>query len=40
MKELGLAEVLNPSEIFLEERPVGVAGSTVVLAQWKEQDQF
>ena len=30
MKELGLAEVLNPSEIFLEERPVGVAGSTVV----------
>lgn len=30
MKELGLKEVLNPSEIFLEERPVGVAGSTVV----------
>lgn len=30
MKELGLHEVLNPSEIFLEERPVGVAGSTVV----------
>jgi DNA repair protein RadA/Sms len=30
MKELGLQEVLNPSEIFLEERPVGVAGSTVV----------
>jgi DNA repair protein RadA/Sms len=30
MKELGLEEVLNPSEIFLEERPVGVAGSTVV----------
>ncbi|MFC6601442.1 DNA repair protein RadA [Ectobacillus funiculus] len=29
MKELGLQEVLNPSEI-LEERPVGVAGSTVV----------
>lgn len=30
MKELGLEEVLNPSEIFLEERPVGVAGTTVV----------
>jgi len=30
MKELGLVEVLNPSEIFLEERPFGVAGSTVV----------
>ncbi|MES9681588.1 DNA repair protein RadA [Bacillus sp. AFS001701] len=30
MKELGLVEVLNPSEIFLEERPYGVAGSTVV----------
>jgi DNA repair protein RadA/Sms len=30
MKESGLAEVLNPSEIFLEERPVGVAGSSVV----------
>ncbi|WP_379971361.1 DNA repair protein RadA [Ectobacillus sp. sgz5001026] len=30
MKELGLQEVLNPSEIFLEERPVGVAGSIVV----------
>ncbi|MGM9988766.1 MAG: DNA repair protein RadA [Bacillaceae bacterium] len=30
MKEAGLEEVLNPSEIFLEERPVGVAGSTVV----------
>ncbi|WHY72489.1 DNA repair protein RadA [Fictibacillus enclensis] len=30
MKELGLAEVLNPSEIFLEERSKGVAGSTVV----------
>ncbi|MGC5327822.1 DNA repair protein RadA [Brevibacillus sp. SYSU BS000544] len=30
MKERGLAEVANPSEIFLAERPVGVAGSTVV----------
>lgn len=32
MKEAGLQEVLNPSEIFLEERPVGVAGSTIVAA--------
>ncbi|MUV38058.1 DNA repair protein RadA like protein [Lentibacillus sp. JNUCC-1] len=30
MKELGLREVLNPSEIFLEERSQGAAGSTVV----------
>lgn len=30
MKELGLEEVLNPSEIFLEERSNGAAGSTVV----------
>ncbi|WP_163971919.1 DNA repair protein RadA [Oceanobacillus halotolerans] len=30
MKEEGLREVLNPSEIFLEERPHGAAGSTVV----------
>ncbi|KMK74841.1 DNA repair protein RadA [Alkalihalobacillus pseudalcaliphilus] len=30
MKELGLEEVLNPSEIFLEERSQGVAGSIVV----------
>ena len=30
MKESGLQEVLNPSEIFLEERSQGVAGSTVV----------
>lgn len=30
MKERGLQEVLNPSEIFLEERTQGVAGSTVV----------
>lgn len=30
MKEEGLREVLNPSEIFLEERSQGVAGSTVV----------
>ena len=30
MKELGLEEVANPSEIFLEERSKGAAGSTVV----------
>ncbi|MCK9909788.1 DNA repair protein RadA, partial [Microbacteriaceae bacterium K1510] len=30
MKEKGLEEVENPSEIFLAERPFGVAGSTVV----------
>ncbi|MCM3715713.1 DNA repair protein RadA [Halalkalibacter oceani] len=30
MKELGLAEVVNPSEIFLEERSQGAAGSIVV----------
>ncbi|MBU8908646.1 DNA repair protein RadA [Desertibacillus haloalkaliphilus] len=30
MKEVGLEEVLNPSEIFLEERSKGAAGSTVV----------
>ncbi|MGB8001802.1 MAG: DNA repair protein RadA [Anaerobacillus sp.] len=30
MKEEGLEEVLNPSEIFLEERSSGAAGSTVV----------
>src|SRR5690625_912750 len=30
MKELGLVEVLNPSEVFLEERSSGAAGSTVV----------
>lgn len=30
MKEKGLGEVLNPSEIFLEERSQGAAGSTVV----------
>lgn len=30
MKESGLKEVTNPSEIFLEERSQGVAGSTVV----------
>ncbi|WP_217589030.1 DNA repair protein RadA [Lentibacillus saliphilus] len=30
MKEMGLREVLNPSEIFLEERSQGAAGSTVV----------
>ncbi|WP_453992482.1 DNA repair protein RadA [Bacillus nitroreducens] len=30
MKEKGLEEVANPSEIFLEERSAGAAGSTVV----------
>ncbi|MBG9788475.1 DNA repair protein RadA [Brevibacillus laterosporus] len=30
MKEKGLTEVENPSELFLAERPIGVAGSTVV----------
>jgi DNA repair protein RadA/Sms len=30
MKEAGLEEVLNPSEIFLEERSKGAAGSTIV----------
>ncbi|MDP5276851.1 DNA repair protein RadA [Chengkuizengella axinellae] len=30
MKELGLVEVSNPSELFLSERPLGVAGSIVV----------
>ncbi|MBU9720253.1 MULTISPECIES: DNA repair protein RadA [Bacillaceae] len=30
MKEVGLEEVLNPSEIFLEERSSGAAGSAVV----------
>ena len=30
MREEGLREVLNPSEIFLEERTAGAAGSTVV----------
>jgi len=30
MKEAGLEEVANPSEIFLEERSQGAAGSTVV----------
>lgn len=32
MKETGLSEVVNPSEIFLQERTKGVAGSTVVAA--------
>jgi DNA repair protein RadA/Sms len=32
MKDSGLAPVLNPSEVFLSERPVGVAGSVVVAA--------
>ncbi len=30
MKEHGLSEVSNPSEMFLSERPQGVAGSTIV----------
>jgi DNA repair protein RadA/Sms len=30
MTEEGLREVANPSELFLSERPLGVAGSTVV----------
>ncbi|MNE09480.1 hypothetical protein D3C80_1021540 [compost metagenome] len=30
MIEAGLNEVVNPSELFLSERPLGVAGSTVV----------
>src|SRR5690625_3624775 len=30
MKELGLQEVMNPSEVFLEERSRGASGSTVV----------
>lgn len=30
MRESGLREVLNPSEIFLSERPTGVSGSVVV----------
>ncbi|MFS0724504.1 DNA repair protein RadA [Paenibacillus sp. 1P07SE] len=30
MEETGLREVTNPSELFLSERPMGVAGSTVV----------
>lgn len=30
MKEQGLVEVMNPSEIFLEERSQGASGSTVV----------
>jgi DNA repair protein RadA/Sms len=32
MKEEGLREVKNPSELFLSERPLGVAGSVVVAA--------
>ncbi|MGL4522808.1 MAG: DNA repair protein RadA [Bacilli bacterium] len=32
MQERGLVEVTNPSEVFLEERPLGVAGSVVVAA--------
>lgn len=30
MQEVGLVEVSNPSELFLSERPLGVAGSAVV----------
>ena len=32
MKEGGLVEVKNPSELFLAERPLGVSGSVVVAA--------
>lgn len=32
MKESGLCEVCNPSELFLSERPTGVPGSVVVAA--------
>jgi DNA repair protein RadA/Sms len=32
MKDSGLTPVLNPSELFLSERPVGAAGSVVVAA--------
>jgi DNA repair protein RadA/Sms len=32
MKDKGLCEVLNPSELFLSERPTGVPGSVVVAA--------
>ena len=32
MKDAGLAEVVNPSELFLAERPEGAAGSVVVPA--------
>jgi DNA repair protein RadA/Sms len=32
MQESGLCEVKNPSELFLSERPLGVAGSVVVAA--------
>ncbi|KAF0118443.1 MAG: DNA repair protein RadA/Sm [bacterium] len=30
MKDSGLEEVLNPSELFLSERPINVSGSVVV----------
>ncbi|MCL6458887.1 MAG: DNA repair protein RadA, partial [Gorillibacterium sp.] len=30
MREEGLIEIANPSELFLSERPIGVSGSTVV----------
>ena len=30
MREEGLTEVLNPSEIFLEERSAGASGSSIV----------
>lgn len=32
MKDIGLCEVANPSELFLAERPLGAAGSVVVAA--------
>jgi DNA repair protein RadA/Sms len=32
MSDAGLAEIANPSELFLAERPKGVSGSTVVVS--------
>ena len=39
MKQSGLKGVLNPSEMFLEERSTNVPGSTIV-PLWKEQDHY
>lgn len=36
MKEEGLVEVSNPSEIFLEERSQGIAGSTIVASDGRD----
>ena len=38
MLEHGLADVKNPSELFLAERPAGASGS-VVAARWKVPDR-